>query len=74
MHGNVWEWCHDWKGTYPGGKVTDPKGPAIGTLRVNRGGCWFDTAVSCRSANRFNFVGSAAFEFVGFRVVLAPGD
>ncbi|HZM01510.1 MAG TPA: bifunctional serine/threonine-protein kinase/formylglycine-generating enzyme family protein [Candidatus Saccharimonadales bacterium] len=74
MHGNVWEWCQDWKGSYPGGTVTDPAGARIGNLRVNRGGCWFDTPTSCRSANRFNFVGSTGLEYVGFRVVLAPKD
>ena len=34
MHGNVWEWVHDWKANYPGGALTDPVGPASGSLRV----------------------------------------
>jgi hypothetical protein len=38
MHGNVWEWCLDWKGTLQYG--TDPKGPTSGTQRVRRGGSW----------------------------------
>jgi cysteine-rich repeat protein len=36
MLGNVGEYLHDWYGTYPG-TVTDPLGPATGTLRVIRG-------------------------------------
>ena len=34
MHGNVWEWVHDWKANYPGGALTDPVGPASGSYRV----------------------------------------
>ena len=34
MHGNVWEWVHDWKANYPGGALTDPVGPASGSNRV----------------------------------------
>ena len=34
MHGNVWEWVHDWKANYPGGALTDPVGPASGSHRV----------------------------------------
>lgn len=42
MHGNVWEWCQDWMGDYPGGAVVDPQGPTTGSDRVFRGGYWFD--------------------------------
>ena len=39
-HGNVWEWCRDWKGTYQGGR--DPVGVTSSPVRVFRGGGWND--------------------------------
>ena len=51
MHGNVMEWCRDWR-TFYTGDATDPTGPASGSRRVNRGGSWDDYASGCRSACR----------------------
>jgi formylglycine-generating enzyme required for sulfatase activity len=43
MTGNVWEWCNDWGGgSSLVGAETDPTGPASGTLRVLRGGSWYN--------------------------------
>jgi formylglycine-generating enzyme required for sulfatase activity len=68
MHGNMWEWCNDWLGTY-GGTVTDPVGPGAGFSRVVRGGCFYDYAQLCRSANRYDYYpGNAGVPF-GFRPV-----
>ena len=71
MHGNVWEWCQDYYGSYPGGSVTDPQGPGTGSGRVIRGGSWTSQPPGCRSAQRVNDSPGDASSNLGFRVVLS---
>jgi formylglycine-generating enzyme required for sulfatase activity len=70
MAGNVWEWCADWydKDYYAGSPPDDPKGPASGSLRVLRGGCWFYGPGLCRSADRGRHSPVNRHLFLGFRV------
>ena len=75
MHGNVWEWCQDRYGAYPGHAITNPSGPNSGSDRVGRGGGWVSPVESCRSGSRrgeypsLRYVNSGNF---GFRVCLSP--
>ena len=73
MHGNVSEWCEDWYGPYKGGDQTDPTRPALGALRVVRGGSWLCNPREVRSTYRCGLHPVGRADKIGFRVVLAPG-
>jgi len=74
MHGNVWEWCEDWYGPYPNGKVNDPLGAANGTHRILRGGRFGFAEWDSRSANRDNYgvPPNNGFADSGFRLARTP--
>jgi formylglycine-generating enzyme required for sulfatase activity/tetratricopeptide (TPR) repeat protein len=69
VHGNVYEWVADWKGTYSKNAVTDPSGPEKGLYRVFRGGSWSHYARYCRAANRNRIDPGIRYNAVGFRLV-----
>lgn len=69
MLGNVYEWCEDWKGNYPGEHVVDPRGPATGFGRVIRSGSWQVHANRTRTDFRDALAPEERRDDVGFRVV-----
>jgi len=71
MHGNVWEFCSDWYGSYPSSSQTNPTGAASGSRRVLRGGGWGNHGSNCRSAYRSNGWPYGSGDYFGFRLVVS---
>jgi formylglycine-generating enzyme required for sulfatase activity len=71
MHGNVWEWCHDYfeEDYYKQSPKQDPTGPTRGSFRVLRGGSWYLSTRVTRSAGRNSFGAGYRHYYNGFRVV-----
>ena len=70
MSGNVFEWVSDW---YSASLPDSPleknyQGPATGTLKVAKGGCYDSLAEGVRSFERISLLPHHADAFTGFRV------
>ena len=74
MSGNVNEWCQDFYASYPNNKLIDPKGPTIGTMRVARGGSWYENEAKCRVYVRNKALPSTRSSNLGLRLALSYGS
>ena len=73
MSGNIDEWCQDWFGPYGSNVQSNPYGPAHGSLRVSRGGCWLFMKEDCRVSRRSNDDPVEGLnDLHGLRLVLVP--
>ena len=71
MSGNVMEWCQDWYGRYGSLSQKDPTGSYVGTLRINRGGCWYSYPRFCRSSSRNKLKPDDCYFNLGLRLALS---
>ena len=71
LHGNLFEWTHDWFGDYGEPPPSDSLGAKEGSNRVVRGGSWDDDAAYCRTAYRNTIVPTIRSNNLGFRLALS---
>ena len=71
MHGNLWEWVHDWYGEdyYRVSPLVDPLGPSTGSNRIGRGGFFSGSARDVRSADRGGAAPDYRHNLIGFRIL-----
>ena len=74
VHGNVYEWCHDWYASDLDDGAEDPTGAEAGSYRLAPGGGWDYSASLCRSANRSRYLPDDRSSFLGFRVATVPSS
>jgi formylglycine-generating enzyme required for sulfatase activity len=70
MSGNVWEWVSDWydEGYYANMLERDPQGPAEGTEKVVKGGCYDSLADGVRVTERMGLAPNYCDAYTGFRI------
>ena len=74
MLGNAWEWTADWhdENYYAQSTVTDPQGPADGSVRVRRGS-WHSWALYARCSYRNWNSAQTRYTLVGMRLLRELG-
>ena len=71
LHGNLFEWTHDWYGDFGETAAVDSLGAKEGSHRVNRGGSWYNDAAICRAAYRNTNDPTIRSINFGFRLALS---
>ena len=67
LSGSLWEWQQDQWAEVPAGGV-DAQGPASGSIRVYRGGSWYDHPLLARVATRYYDAPGARNFILGVRL------
>jgi len=71
MSGNLHEWCWDWMDSFSNNNQNNPKGPASGYYKCQRGGGWNNVPKTCVVSFRY-MIGLVPYHEginMGFRIV-----